>query len=50
MVRLAALLFDYATREAMLAVRNIVLDNPEIQVRVSVPIWSGDEAYVWTAV
>ncbi|XP_037108182.1 protein-glutamine gamma-glutamyltransferase 2 [Syngnathus acus] len=34
MIRLAALLFDYATREATLAVRNIVLDNPEIQVRI----------------
>ncbi|XP_049588975.1 protein-glutamine gamma-glutamyltransferase 2 [Syngnathus scovelli] len=34
MIRLAALVFDYATREATLAVRNIVLDNPEIQVRI----------------
>ncbi|XP_077429566.1 protein-glutamine gamma-glutamyltransferase 2 [Vanacampus margaritifer] len=34
MIRLAALMFDYATREATLAVRNIVLDNPEIQVRI----------------
>ncbi|KAM9799373.1 protein-glutamine gamma-glutamyltransferase 2 [Syngnathus typhle] len=34
MIRLAALLFDYATREATLAMRNIVLDNPEIQVRI----------------
>ncbi|XP_061543536.1 protein-glutamine gamma-glutamyltransferase 2 [Phycodurus eques] len=34
MIRLAALVFDYATREATLAVRNIVLDNPEIKVRI----------------
>lgn len=26
---------DYATREPMLVVRNIVLENPEIKVRVS---------------
>lgn len=35
LIRLAALLLDYSTREATLAVRNIVLDNPEIKVRVS---------------
>ncbi|XP_061641341.1 protein-glutamine gamma-glutamyltransferase 2 isoform X2 [Phyllopteryx taeniolatus] len=34
MIRLAALVFDYATRQATLAVRNIVLDNPEIKVRI----------------
>ncbi|XP_068455148.1 protein-glutamine gamma-glutamyltransferase 2 [Clinocottus analis] len=34
LIRLAALLMDYATREATLAVRNIVLDNPEIKVRI----------------
>lgn len=35
LIRLAALLLDYSTNEAALAVRNIVLDNPEIKVRVS---------------
>lgn len=35
LIRLAALLLDYSTGEAKLAVRNIVLDNPEIKVRVS---------------
>lgn len=35
LIRLAALLMDYSTRDATLAVRNIVLDNPEIKVRVS---------------
>lgn len=35
LIRLAALLLDYSTGEAQLAVRNIVLDNPEIKVRVS---------------
>jgi len=35
LIRLAALLMDYSTREATLAVRNIVLENPEIKVRVS---------------
>ncbi|XP_061689654.1 protein-glutamine gamma-glutamyltransferase 2 [Syngnathoides biaculeatus] len=34
MIRLAALLFDYTTSKAMLAVRNIVLDNPEIKVQI----------------
>ncbi|CAG5982979.1 unnamed protein product, partial [Menidia menidia] len=34
LIRLAALLLDYATREATLAVRNIVLTNPEIKVRI----------------
>lgn len=36
LIRLAVLVFDYTTREAILAVRNIVLDNPDIKVRVSV--------------
>lgn len=34
LIRLAALLIDYGTREALMAVRNIVLDNPEIKVRI----------------
>ncbi|TNN27452.1 Protein-glutamine gamma-glutamyltransferase 2 [Liparis tanakae] len=34
LIRLAALLMDYSTREATLAVRNIVLENPEIKVRI----------------
>ncbi|KAM7401843.1 hypothetical protein PAMP_017121 [Pampus punctatissimus] len=34
LIRLAALLFDYATGESTLAVRNIVLDNPEIKIRI----------------
>nr|XP_061814203.1 protein-glutamine gamma-glutamyltransferase 2-like [Nerophis lumbriciformis] len=34
MIRLAALLFDYSTQDATLAVRNIVLENPEIKVRI----------------
>lgn len=35
LIRLAALLVDYSTKETTLAVRNIVLVNPEIKVRVS---------------
>ena len=35
LIRLAALLLDYTTREQTLAVRTIVLENPEIKVRVS---------------
>lgn len=34
LIRLAVLLFDYNTREHMLEVRNIVLKDPEIKVRV----------------
>ncbi|XP_037535036.1 protein-glutamine gamma-glutamyltransferase 2 [Nematolebias whitei] len=34
LIRLAALLLDYSTGEATLAVRNIVLDNPDIKVRI----------------
>ncbi|XP_068576373.1 protein-glutamine gamma-glutamyltransferase 2 [Cebidichthys violaceus] len=34
LIRLAALLMDYSSRDATLAVRNIVLDNPEIKVRI----------------
>ncbi|XP_061841690.1 protein-glutamine gamma-glutamyltransferase 2 [Nerophis lumbriciformis] len=34
LIRLAALLLDYSTSEATLAMRNIVLDNPEIKVRI----------------
>lgn len=33
-IRLAAILFDYSTNEATMAVRNVVLDNPEIIVRI----------------
>ncbi|XP_039971609.1 protein-glutamine gamma-glutamyltransferase 2 [Xiphias gladius] len=34
LIRLAALLVDYSTKETTLAVRNIVLVNPEIKVRI----------------
>ncbi|XP_034551316.1 protein-glutamine gamma-glutamyltransferase 2 [Notolabrus celidotus] len=34
LIRLAALLLDYSAREHILAVRNIVLENPEIKVRI----------------
>ncbi|KAM9860105.1 protein-glutamine gamma-glutamyltransferase 2 [Aulostomus maculatus] len=34
LIRLEALLVDYTTREATLAVRNIVLESPEIKVRI----------------
>ncbi|TMS19801.1 Protein-glutamine gamma-glutamyltransferase 2 [Larimichthys crocea] len=34
LIRLAALLLDYSTREPILAVRNIVLENPAIKVRI----------------
>ncbi|XP_032369297.1 protein-glutamine gamma-glutamyltransferase 2 isoform X1 [Etheostoma spectabile] len=34
LIRLAVLLMDYSTQETTLAVRNIVLDNPEIKVRI----------------
>ncbi|KAF7651686.1 hypothetical protein LDENG_00107170, partial [Lucifuga dentata] len=34
LIRLAALLIDYSTRDATLAVRNIVLEDPEIKVRI----------------
>lgn len=34
LIRLAVLLLDYSTREPALAVRNIVLKDPEIKVRV----------------
>ena len=34
LIRLGALLLDYGTQEAYLAVRNVVLENPEIKVRV----------------
>uniref|UniRef100_A0A667XMM7 protein-glutamine gamma-glutamyltransferase n=1 Tax=Myripristis murdjan TaxID=586833 RepID=A0A667XMM7_9TELE len=34
LIRLAALLIDYTTRDITLAVRNIVLENPEIKVRI----------------
>lgn len=34
LIRLGALLIDYSTREALLAMRTIVLDNPEIKIRV----------------
>lgn len=42
LIRLAALLLDYSTREQVLALRNIVLDNPEIKIRVSISIHSSD--------
>lgn len=35
LIRLAVLLLDYSTREPVLAVRTIVLKDPEIKVRVS---------------
>lgn len=35
LIRLAVLLLDYSTREPVLAVRSIVLKDPEIKVRVS---------------
>lgn len=34
LIRLAALLLDHTTGDRMLAVRNIVLDNPEIKVKI----------------
>uniref|UniRef100_A0A8C7ZGB4 Protein-glutamine gamma-glutamyltransferase 2 n=1 Tax=Oryzias sinensis TaxID=183150 RepID=A0A8C7ZGB4_9TELE len=34
LIRLAALVVDYSTKEAILAVRHIVLENPEIKVRI----------------
>uniref|UniRef100_A0A8C9X0R8 protein-glutamine gamma-glutamyltransferase n=1 Tax=Sander lucioperca TaxID=283035 RepID=A0A8C9X0R8_SANLU len=34
LIRLAVLLMDYSTGETTLVVRNIVLDNPEIKVRI----------------
>ncbi|KAM9409486.1 protein-glutamine gamma-glutamyltransferase 2 isoform 2-T2 [Pholidichthys leucotaenia] len=34
LIFLSALLFDYETREVMLAMRNIVLEDPEIKVRI----------------
>lgn len=34
LIRLAVLLLDYSTREPVLAVRNIVLQDPEIKVKV----------------
>lgn len=35
LIRLAALLIDYSTDELLFEMRNIVLVNPEIKVRVS---------------
>lgn len=35
LIRLAALLIDYSTGEPTFEMRNIVLENPEIKVRVS---------------
>ena len=35
LIRLAALLMDYSGGQPKLALRNIVLDNPEIKIRVS---------------
>uniref|UniRef100_A0A3Q3KPZ9 Protein-glutamine gamma-glutamyltransferase 2 n=1 Tax=Monopterus albus TaxID=43700 RepID=A0A3Q3KPZ9_MONAL len=34
LIRLAAVLIDYTTKESVLVVRNIVLENPEIKVRI----------------
>lgn len=44
LIRLAALLIDYSTVKPTLAVRNIVLENPEIKVRVS-PVRAATEAF-----
>lgn len=48
LIRLAALLIDYSTVEPTLAVRNIVLENPEIKVRVS-PVRAATEAFFFNA-
>lgn len=40
LIRLAALLIDYSTGEPTFEMRNIVLENPEIKVRVS-PVREG---------
>lgn len=34
LIRLGALLIDYSTREGILAMRTIVLENPEIKIKV----------------
>lgn len=34
LIRLGALLIDYSTREAVMAMRDVVLDNPDIKIRV----------------
>ncbi|KPP70871.1 hypothetical protein Z043_110259 [Scleropages formosus] len=34
LIRLTAILFDYSTKEAILAMRTIVLENPEIKIKV----------------
>uniref|UniRef100_A0A8B9LMA9 Protein-glutamine gamma-glutamyltransferase 2 n=1 Tax=Astyanax mexicanus TaxID=7994 RepID=A0A8B9LMA9_ASTMX len=34
LIRLGALLIDYSTRDAVLAMRTIVLENPEIKIRI----------------
>ncbi|XP_051985803.1 protein-glutamine gamma-glutamyltransferase 2 [Xyrauchen texanus] len=34
LIRLGALLIDYSTREAVMAMRDIVLDNPDIKIRI----------------
>lgn len=34
LIRLGALLIDYSTREGILAMRTIVLENPEIGIKV----------------
>lgn len=34
LIRLGALLIDYSTREAVMAMRDVVLDNPNIKIRV----------------
>lgn len=34
LIRLGALLIDYGTKEAVMAMRDIVLEDPEIKIRV----------------
>lgn len=34
LIKLVALLIDYETKDAMLAVRDIYLENPEIKIKV----------------
>lgn len=46
LIRLAALLIDYGTDELLFEMRNIVLVNPEIKVRVS-PVKGTTGVYYW---
>ncbi|KAL0190212.1 hypothetical protein M9458_012910, partial [Cirrhinus mrigala] len=34
LIRLGALLIDYSTKEAVMAMRDVVLDDPEIKIRI----------------